>query len=122
MAHGEQSDPADLVDSDVATSVAETMQALATPSRLRILGRLTASACTVGELARDIDMDASAVSHQLRVLRLLGLVTGSRDGRQVTYTLYDDHVGQLLEEAISHVVHLRQGLSRNAAEHAVHAA
>jgi DNA-binding transcriptional ArsR family regulator len=49
------------------------MQPLAAPSRLRILSRLGAGACSVGQLAEDVDMEQSAVSQQLRVLRHLGL-------------------------------------------------
>jgi len=114
VSHGHlEHSPAEL-DPRFAGVVAETMQALATPSRVRILGRLHASACSVNELADAVEMEPSAVSHQLRVLRHLGLVTGRRDGRRVVYDLYDDHVGELLEQAISHVEHLRVGLSRNA--------
>jgi ArsR family transcriptional regulator, nickel/cobalt-responsive transcriptional repressor len=61
-------------------------------------------------------MEPSAVSHQLRILRHLGLVTGRRDGRRVVYELHDDHVGQMLEQAISHVEHLRLAARRG--EHA----
>jgi DNA-binding transcriptional ArsR family regulator len=86
--------------------MAESMQALATPSRLRILGRLHAGPCTVSELAEAVQMEPSAVSHQLRLLRHLRLAVGQRTGRHVVYELYDEHVGQLLEEAISHVEHL----------------
>jgi DNA-binding transcriptional ArsR family regulator len=88
------------------------MQALATPSRVRILGRLHAGACSVNDLAAAVGMESSAVSHQLRLLRHLGLVVGTREGRRVLYELHDDHVGELLEQAISHVEHLRAGLSR----------
>ena len=111
MSHGSQPDPRELLDHELAARVSETMHALAAPSRLRILARLHGGACSVGELAADVGMEPSAVSHQLRVLRHLGLVTGRRDGRQVRYELYDDHVAQLLEEAMSHVEHLRLGLS-----------
>ena len=112
MAHGQnQRDPSDL-DPELTQAVAETMQALATPSRLRILGRLHDGKCSVNELATAVGLEASAVSHQLRILRHLGLVVGHRDGRQVVYDLYDDHVGELLEQAISHVEHLRLGRSR----------
>jgi DNA-binding transcriptional ArsR family regulator len=45
------------------------------------------------------------------LLRHLGLVVGRRDGRQVIYDLHDEHVGELLEQAIGHVEHLRRGLS-----------
>jgi DNA-binding transcriptional ArsR family regulator len=112
VAHGSnQHDPATL-DPHFAQAVAETMQALATPSRLRILGRLYDGPCPVNELAAAVGMEPSAVSHQLRVLRHLGLVAGHRAGRQIVYDLYDDHVGELLEQAISHVEHLREGRSR----------
>lgn len=111
MSHGAHSDPADLLDRDLAGQVAETMQALATPSRLRILARLYAGPCSVGELSGALEMEGSAVSHQLRILRHLGLVVGERDGRRVVYALHDEHVGLLLEEAMSHVEHLRLGLA-----------
>ena len=59
------------------------------------------------DLAGAVGMEQSAVSQQLRILRVLGLVTGERDGRRVVYSLHDDHVGQLLAEAVSHTQHLR---------------
>jgi hypothetical protein len=49
------------------------------------------------------------------MLRHLGLVVGERHGRQVIYDLHDDHVGELLEQAIGHVEHLRLGLARRGA-------
>jgi len=113
MAHGGiQHDPSAL-DRELTQAVAETMQALATPSRLRILGQLHGGPSPVNELAAAVGMEASAVSHQLRVLRHLGLVVGRREGRRIVYDLYDDHVSELLEQAISHVEHLRHGRSRS---------
>ena len=112
MAHGGPHHAASELDADFAAVVADTMQALAAPSRVRILGRLSSSPCSVNELADAVGMEPSAVSHQLRLLRHLGLVVGHRQGRRVVYDLYDDHVGELLEQAISHVEHLRAGLAR----------
>lgn len=63
------------------------------------------------ELAETVGMRQSAVSHQLRILRSLGLVTGNRSGRTVRYSLYDTHVAQLLDEAVYHVEHLKLGIS-----------
>ena len=88
------------------------MQALATPSRVRILGRLREGACSVGQLAEAVTMEPSAVSHQLRMLRQLGLVVGQRTGRQVIYALHDDHVAALLTEAVFHAEHLRLAASQ----------
>ncbi|MDT0266008.1 metalloregulator ArsR/SmtB family transcription factor [Streptomyces sp. DSM 44915] len=90
--------------------VAATLQALATPSRLHILARLQEGPCAVGDLAEAVGMEPSACSHQLRLLRNLGLVTGERRGRSIVYALYDDHVAELLDQALYHVEHLRLGL------------
>ena len=94
------------IDGDLAEEVAETMQALATSSRVRILARLRESPCSVTDLAADVELEPSAVSHQLRVLRHLGLVSGRRDGNRVIYSLHDDHVGDLVAQAIYHVEHI----------------
>src|SRR4051795_10266056 len=115
MPHGGAHHRSAQLDADFAGVVADTMQALATPSRVRILGRLHAGPSSVNDLAEAVGMESSAVSHQLRVLRHLGLVVGRRDGRRVVYALYDDHVGELLEQAISHVEHVRAGLAGTAA-------
>jgi ArsR family transcriptional regulator, nickel/cobalt-responsive transcriptional repressor len=110
VAHGRLRN-ADQLDAHFAVAVADTMQALATPSRVRILGRLRSSAMSVNELADAVGMEPSAVSHQLRLLRHLRFVVGRREGRRVVYDLYDDHVAHLLEEAISHVEHVQLGLT-----------
>ncbi|MEV5276992.1 metalloregulator ArsR/SmtB family transcription factor [Streptomyces sp. NPDC052811] len=95
---------------------AATLQALATPSRLYILARLQEGPCAVGDLAEAVGMEASACSHQLRLLRNLGLVTGERRGRSIVYALYDNHVAELLDQALFHVEHLRLGLRDAPAE------
>ncbi|MYZ15350.1 metalloregulator ArsR/SmtB family transcription factor [Streptomyces sp. SID337] len=102
--------PRERLDAVGATDVAATLQALATPSRLHILARLQEGPCAVGDLAEAVGMEASACSHQLRLLRNLGLVTGERRGRSIVYALYDGHVAELLEQALFHVEHLRLGL------------
>lgn len=120
MSHGYDTDLSYL-DSETARVVAETMQALATPSRVRILSRLGAGPCSVSELTQAVGMEQSAVSQQLRVLRHLGLVVGERHGRSVVYALHDDHVGVLLAEAVSHVEHLRLGLAARPSQQALSA-
>ena len=110
MSHGRLHD-IERLDDHVAGAVADTMQALSTASRVRILGRLRGGAMTVGELAEAVAMEPSAVSHQLRVLRHLGFVVGRRDGRHVVYDLHDDHVAHLLDEAVGHVEHVQLGLA-----------
>lgn len=126
MGHGDHSSSADDVDRHAerdlrpaarlnhatAEKIATTLQALATPSRLLILSELRDGPRPVTELAATIGMEQSAVSHQLRILRNLGLVTRIRDGRNSIYSLYDDHVARLLEESAYHVEHLHLGLAK----------
>ncbi|MGH2856085.1 MAG: ArsR/SmtB family transcription factor [Solirubrobacteraceae bacterium] len=120
MSHGGKEDLA-FVSSETARSVAETMAALATPSRVRILSRLGAGACSVGDLSQDLGIAQPAVSQQLRVLRHLGLVVGAREGRHMIYALHDDHVRSLLGEAVSHTEHLRLGLAARPSEQVIRA-
>lgn len=107
QAHGVSSSTP--VSAEDARHVARVMSALSTPSRVRILARLREGESTVGDLAAAVEMEQPAVSHQLRILRDLGLVLGSRTGRHVIYGLYDPHVATLLDEALRHIEHLRAG-------------
>lgn len=102
------------LDAATAKSVATTLQALATPSRLLILATLQDGPHTVGDLARAVQMEQSAVSHQLRLLRHLGLVDGQRSGRHIVYALYDDHVAELIDQAIYHAEHVQLGATGRA--------
>jgi DNA-binding transcriptional ArsR family regulator len=99
------------LDPATAKAVATTLQALATPSRLLILATLQEGPTTVGALAEAVGMEQSAVSHQLRLLRNLGLVEGQRQGRHIAYSLYDDHVAALIDQAVYHAEHLRLGVA-----------
>ncbi|WP_030743715.1 ArsR/SmtB family transcription factor [Streptomyces sp. NRRL F-5135] len=114
MGHGAAANHAattrERLDAVGTADVAATLQALATPSRLRILARLQEGPCSVGDLAEAVGMEQSACSHQLRLLRNLGLVAGERHGRSIVYALYDHHVAELLDQALFHVEHLRLGL------------
>jgi DNA-binding transcriptional ArsR family regulator len=86
--------------------LAEIFKVLADPTRLRILSALAehGSLC-VHELTTWLGMQQSAVSHQLRLLRAARLVRGRRDGREIHYTLDDDHVLALLSQGLRHVGH-----------------
>ncbi len=110
MGHGaEGRAPQAHLDAETAQSVADTLSALTAPSRLLILGRLRQGPASVKELTESVEMEQSAVSHQLRLLRTLGLVARHRSGRSAVYSLYDHHVASLLDEAVYHAEHLRLG-------------
>jgi DNA-binding transcriptional ArsR family regulator len=102
---GRRAGSTDPLATAVAERVADTMFALSTPSRVQILVCLLGGPRTVSELTERLSMEQSAVSHQLRVLREHMLVTAEWTGRRRVYTLYDEHVVTLLEEALRHVEH-----------------
>lgn len=92
----------------VDEKVARLMGALSSPTRVRVLfALLEGRELAAGELAKAVGMSSSATSHQLRVLRDLGLVRRRRDGRSSYYALADDHLGVLLKESLYHVDHSR---------------
>lgn len=92
-----------------AARIAEAMSAFSTSSRVAILYLLHATEHTVEELAAASGLSAGAVSQQLRVLRLHGLVVARRDGRHMRYRLADDHVADLLVAMRAHSDHVGAG-------------
>ena len=94
-----------LLEDATAVRLAETFKALSDPTRVRIVSLLAKAELCVCDLAAALDMSQSAVSHQLRTLRNLQLVRWRRDGRQVFYTLDDEHVGDLFQRGLDHVTH-----------------
>ena len=87
---------------ELAERIADTMFALSTPSRVQILGCLMDGPRSVSELVEALGMEQSAVSHQLRILRDHGLVIAERLGRRSMYALTDEHVLELLKQAVRH--------------------
>jgi DNA-binding transcriptional ArsR family regulator len=81
----------------------ELLKAVADPTRMKILAALrTAGELCVCDIAVVVEMSESAVSHQLRLLRDVNLVTSRKVGRQVFYQLSDDHVSSILNCALEH--------------------
>lgn len=98
-------------ESEMGERVATLMGALSGPTRVRVLFALVERGeMSTGELSKAVGMSDSATSHQLRVLRDLGLVRRRREGRSSVYALADAHLSVLLKEALYHVDHARLGL------------
>jgi DNA-binding transcriptional ArsR family regulator len=91
---------------DEAQDLAETLKALASPSRLRVLAELVGRERTVEQLAQASELSPSATSHNLRILRSLRLVRTRRAGRHAYYALYDHHVPDLLAAVRHHHEHV----------------
>lgn len=97
---------ASTLDIETAATIATILHGLATPSRVRIIAALEAGPMNVGAIVAAIGMEQSAVSHQLRHLRDLGFVAAERHGRTVVYRLFDDHIVDLITQALAHAEHL----------------
>ncbi len=78
-------------------------------TRLRMLYFLSRGELRVAELAGLVGLQQSAVSHQLKILRLHRLVKSRREGTTIHYSLDDEHVQQVLAIALSHVSEGRGG-------------
>jgi DNA-binding transcriptional ArsR family regulator len=91
---------------DEAARIAETLSALAAPSRVALLYAIADGPASVGCLAARTGLTQPATSQQLRVLRQLGWVRSRRVGRSVFYELPDSHVVDLLGAVRDHVEHL----------------
>jgi DNA-binding transcriptional ArsR family regulator len=90
--------------------IVETFEALADPTRARILYALIQQPLCVRDLAILVGVSESAVSHQLRFLRDRRLVKARRVGNMMYYAVDDHHVAALFKEADYHIDHVRQGL------------
>ena len=80
-------------------------KALSDPTRIRIISLLAHTELCVGDLCLVLEMSQPAVSHQLRLLRTLRIVSARKQGRQVFYTLVDEHIHDLYCQGLAHVQH-----------------
>jgi DNA-binding transcriptional ArsR family regulator len=92
-----------LLDEYTAANVAELFRAFSDTSRVHILFALTSQELNVGALAEIVGISESAVSHQLRGLRQVGLVKARRDGKEIYYRLEDEHIIALFQQGVRHV-------------------
>lgn len=87
----------------VMLDLAEVFKVLGDHTRVRILHALSIDELCVCDIAALLEMSSSAVSHQLRILRAAKVVTFRKDGKNVYYSLDDDHVFNLIREGVAHV-------------------
>ena len=83
--------------------LAETFRLLGDPSRLKILLRCMENSSSVSDIAENVGLSQSLVSHHLRLLRGARLVKGERQARQVFYSIADKHVSQVLMDMATHI-------------------
>ncbi|QSB13184.1 winged helix-turn-helix transcriptional regulator [Natronosporangium hydrolyticum] len=87
----------------------ELLRALAAPIRIAIVTELADGQRCVHELVDALGVAQPLVSQHLRVLRGAGVVKGARRGREIAYTLVDEHIAHIVADAISHAGEQRPG-------------
>ncbi len=92
-------------DQDTIVGIADIFKALSDPSRLKIVLSLLHREHCVCDIAVICSQSESAISHQLRILRVLKIVKNRREGKIVYYSLDDDHVKSLIRMSLDHIHH-----------------
>ena len=92
-----------ILNKHTATQVAELFRAFSDTSRVRILSALLSQELNVGTLASMVGVSESAVSHHMRGLRQMRMVSGRREGKEVYYRIEDEHIIALFQQGIRHV-------------------
>ncbi len=92
-----------MLSEDTYSDLSLLFKMFADPTRLRIFSALSNSTMKVEDLTEVLDMTQSAISHQLASLRKMNLVRTEKVGRNVFYSLSDDHVMQIFKQALEHV-------------------
>ena len=91
-------------ESEVLFDLADLFKVFGDSTRLRIMYALSEGEKNVLSIAEVLGMEQSTISHQLRILRANKLVRGRRDGKQIWYSLDDDHVKKIIEMGLDHVL------------------
>lgn len=92
-----------MIERRALEKLANLYKAFSDPTRIRILWALKCHPLCVNDLAVVLNMTKSAVSHQLKFLRLSNLVRFNRDGKLAYYSLADDHVAEILTFGLDHI-------------------
>ena len=92
-------------EKETLTHIAELFKGFADPTRVQILCLLlTRDEMCVTDITQQTEVSQSAVSHQLRLLKEMHLIKARRDGKNMHYSLADDHVRTILQMGLEHVM------------------
>ena len=93
------------VDDETLYDLAELFKVFGDSTRIRIISALMEGEMCVYHLSEKLNAGQSAISHQLRILRASGLVRPRRDGKEIYYSLDDEHVEEIYAAGLAHILH-----------------
>ena len=92
-----------LPDKEQLEQIAELFKGFCDPTRVHILSLLADRELCVTDIAQAVELSQSAISHQLRLLKQMHLIKFRREGKNILYSLADDHVQTILEMGLEHI-------------------
>lgn len=99
-----------MLDNDMINEISLFFKILGDNTRVRILFALDNNEMCVCDIANVLNMTKSSISHQLSYLKVCNIVKSRKSGKEVYYSLDDDHVKEVFEVAISHIKHKKESL------------
>lgn len=94
----------EMPDLEVLFDLADLFKVFGDSTRIRIMVTISDNEMSVLNIAETLNMEQSTISHQLRVLRQNKLVRVRREGKQIYYSLDDEHVKKIIEMGLDHVL------------------
>ena len=91
-------------EKETLDAIAELFKGFADPTRVHILSLLAQEELCVTDISEKVALSQSAISHQLRILKQMQLIKFRRDGKNILYSLADDHVKTILQMGLEHVL------------------
>ena len=91
-------------DEDTMTALSDFFKNFGDSTRIKIVSALMAGELCVADIAEVLEISASAISHQLRILRQAKIVRSRRVGKQIYYSIEDNHVGILYSVGMEHIL------------------
>ena len=90
-------------DRETMEQIADLFKAFGDPTRVAILSLLVDGELCVNDITETMTVSQSAISHQLRILKQMHLIKSHREGKNILYSLADDHVLTILKMGLEHV-------------------
>ena len=91
-------------EKEIIDAIAELFKGFADPTRVHILSLLAQRELCVTQITEAVEISQSAVSHQLKLLKQMHLIKFRREGKNILYSLADDHVETILRMGLEHVL------------------
>lgn len=92
------------INDDILFDTADLFKVFADSTRIRILYYLLENKeKSVSEISDNLNMNQSAISHQLKILKTNKLIKNRRDGKTIYYSIIDDHVYNIVNQGIDHI-------------------